>query len=342
MALNVHNVAFTLAVRADRHPKTGTGPAPAGYLEDVEEGELIYTDVFFPACIAYGSTGLPRYMTDKVEVYSGAEQRQSRWAYPKHEYSIKLENLPADEISEIMRLWHICSGDHAAFLFMDPLDHTSSIDDVILSASDVTDTDQVVATATGGREEYELYKYYPGDGSRTKQRRIKYPKLDTLIVAVDGYRHSTWNYSYATGVLTFTTPVGGYTENTDMSNNVLGALSGSPDIQVGDLVYLTGHTNPSDERPSGGNPLRVTVAAAGLFEFEEFDGTAYTPDDFSGVDITIQHALPPAGSVITAGFYFYVPVRFEDGDNAQSEVVAGQRESAFANFDQITLKEVLE
>jgi hypothetical protein len=58
--------------------------------------------------------------------------------------------------------------------------------------------------------------------------------------------------------------------------------------------------------------------------------------------VTIKSALPPAGGTITWGGYFYVPVRFDAGDNAESEITYGMRESAFANFDQIRLKEVLE
>jgi uncharacterized protein (TIGR02217 family) len=301
---------------------------------------MIYTDLIFPECISYGSKGGPTYQTDKVEVYSGAEQRQQRWAFPKHEYSIKMENLPPAEISEIMNIWHVCSGDFASFLFLDPMDHTSSFDEEGFTNTEVTATDQAVSTATGGRSSYELSKFYSWE-SRTKRRYIKYPKLDTLAVAVDGYPITSWTYSYVTGLLTFNAAV-----NTSATISCTsGVFDGFTDGQlaVGDLVYLYDLSNGSLNRPKGGNPLRVTAASGTTVTFQEFNGLPYAAaTTFAGEAATYETALPPAGSVITAGFWFYTPVRFDDGDNMEGAIKAGLRESAFADFDSIKLREVLE
>src|SRR6056297_782685 len=166
----VYSFGANVAVRADPDPVSG-GIASSAYVDQSEDGDVIYTDIIFPECISDGSTGLPRYLTDKVEVYSGAEQRQTRWDYPKHEYSIVLENLPADEVAEIMNIWHVCSGDQAAFLFMDPLDNTSLSNANTIAGTVVTPTDQVIGDADGSSGEYMLFKVYE-QASRSKSRRI--------------------------------------------------------------------------------------------------------------------------------------------------------------------------
>jgi uncharacterized protein (TIGR02217 family) len=233
----VHSLGAHVAVRADPDPSGGGLAAPA-YSDQTEDSDVIYTDIIFPECIAYGSTGVPRYMTDKVEVYSGAEQRNARWEFPKHEYAVKLENIPADEISEIMRIWHVCSGDHAAFLFMDPLDHTTNISDTVLAGDEVTPFDQVVGTAIGGQATYQLFKFYD-KASRSKRRRIKYPKLDTLRVAVGGVEVFNFDYDYDTGLLTFNQAIGSQTATVAISGGVFtGFTVGS--LQVGDLSTSPG------------------------------------------------------------------------------------------------------
>lgn len=337
--MKLHAFMASVMFRADHKP--GGGRYPIDSTPNAEDSQLIYTDLVFPECIAYGTTGSPRYVTEKVEVDSGAEQRNQRRAYPRHEYNIVLDNIPANEISQVMNIWHVCAGDFIGFLFMDPLDHTSLNTEDVIAGSEVTMLDQFVASAVGTQTDYQLFKSYTS-GAHELRRRIRYPDRDTLLVGVDGHLITSWNYSFDDQVLRFVKPYGPVTA--PLSRTSGGIISGSNFslLSPGDLVYVTGWSNGAYNAPEGGDPARVVTADAVSLRLEKYDGTAYGAAVFTGENVTIVSALPPTGAEITAGFYFHVPVRFEDGDNMQSEIKSGLRESAFATFSNITLREIFE
>ncbi len=308
----------------------------------IEETDMIYSDVFFPACIGYGSTALPRYRTDKVEVLSGDEQRNTRYRYARHEYGINLENANAAEISEILNIWHVCGGDFAGFMFQDPMDHTSNNTAASVSGSTVTNLDQHIATASGGLTDYELIKEYQV-ASRLRRRRIKFPDTSTLVVAVDGNATTQWFWDNETHMLVFERKVN-TTTNVIKVGNAIQLSSGSwlalGNPQVGDLINVEGFVNPAND--ASGDPLRVLTVNATTLTLERYNGTAYAGTNETDVPVTLLGSLPPTGATITAGYEFYVPVRFDDGDNGVAELVAGARESAFANYGDLKLIELLE
>lgn len=336
--LDVISMRVQVAVRANHRPTGGFYSIAA--TPGSEDNQVIYHDLIFPRCIAYGSTGSPKYVTEKVEVDSGAEQRNQRRAYPRHEFKIEMENVPANEIAEIMNLWHVCAGDHIAFLFLDPMDHTSANNTDSLTGTDVSMTDQFVAVAGGTQAEYPLFKYYTA-GTHDMRRRIRYPDRDTLVVAVDGREITSWEYSYDDAVLRFKTPAA---ITAPMSRSAGGVISGADfsALQPGDLVYIQGWSNSAYNANPGSDPARVVSADNVSLVVERYNGSQYGTDFFTNENVTITSALPPTGAEITAGFYFYVPVRFDNGDNMESEIKSGMRESAFADFGQITLREVFE
>lgn len=341
--VNLQSIAAQVMMRAEVDPLTGGYQHPEKYLHPIEVEDMIYTDIIFPECITYGSTGVPRYETVKSEVLSGDEARQSRWTYPKHEYNISMEGMNAKDISEIMNIWHVCSGDLIGFLFTDPLDHTSALSINNLSGSDVTSQDQFVASAVGGQTDYEVYKFYV-KGDRQKKRRIRYPKKDTMLVRV-GHRDTTqFEVNYDDAVLRFTTPV----EDEVITVTKVGAVVTRDDagawtefFNVGDFVNLEGFTNTLNDATA--NALRVAAIDGDDMTLELFNGSTWGADgDEASVAITFNSGLPATGQNISAGFYFYVPVRFDDGDNATSEIIAGLRESSVADFSDISLKEIFE
>lgn len=339
-----YHVGVQAMFRAEVDPFTGGYEENERRLLPVEVDAMIYTDIIFPLCISYGSSSVPRYETVKSEVLSGDETRQSRWRYPKHEYSINMEDMNAMEISEIMNIWHVCSGDHIAFLFMDPLDHTSKNTAASFSGSQVSSTDQEVGSAVGGQTNYPLYKYYQMN-SRLKRRLIRYPKADTVLVRVGN--HDTTQFEIdATNpeaTLKFTLPVVDEQFTITKVGNAI-TLDDAGDwsllFNVGDFVHMDGFTNTDND--TSAVAARVISIAGATMVLENQDGTTYGSTDEASVLITFNSGVPATGQPITAGFYFYVPVRFEEGDSATSEIKAGQRESAFADFTDIKLKEVFE
>jgi uncharacterized protein (TIGR02217 family) len=306
-----------------------------------EDSSMIYTDVIFPECITYGSTGVPRYVTDKIEVASGAEQRNQRWVYPKHKYNVVLENAPASDVANVMNIWHVCAGSYIGFLFLDPMDHTSrNIDGVVLSGEDVTPLDQFVAVAVGNQSQYPLYKYYR-HGVRERRRRILYPKEGTLQVAIDGFECANWTYSYADNLITFLQP---YNLTQSRSRTAGGVITGGSiaGLQVGDLVYVSGWSNNAYNAVEGGDPQRVRAIDGSSIVLENYNGSSLGTAVLGPENVNIRSALPPAGAEITAGYYFYVPVRFETDEDAESEITAGLRDSVTATFGNVVLVEVFE
>lgn len=148
----------------------------------------VYTDIIFPACLSYGSEARYTYDTLKVEVSSGAEQRFTRQLYPKSLYRINIENMPADELQEIINIYHVCRGDLHSFMFTDFADNTSSNTAASISGTTIAGDDQPLGE-TGFYDDtityYNLYKTY-SYASRTVTRRIRYPVLASLIVWSNG------------------------------------------------------------------------------------------------------------------------------------------------------------
>lgn len=209
----------------------------------------------------------------------------------------------------------------------------------------ISPSDQLVGSAIGSVAEYPLYKYYThGNSGRQKQRRIGYPKVDTLQVAVAGEEIFSWEYDLTLRVLRFTRPQSlRSAEVTKVGDVLTSAASVFNNLEVGDLIFIDGFAQASTNVLSG-NPHRVAGKADDReIRIERFSGVSLsTTDDEADVTVSFQSALPPTGAAITAGFYFYVPVRFDDGDNANSEIIAGLRESAITTFSDIKLREVFE
>jgi uncharacterized protein (TIGR02217 family) len=318
---------------------------PDSIINYKEETDMIYQEVIFPECISYGSTGVPEYKTERIEVESGSEQRNSRQEYPRHKYNIVMENLPADETKTVMDIWHVCSGTAAGFMFLDPLDHTSNNAGDALAGTDITVEDQYCTTIVGTQTEFELFKYYTY-GIRTKRRRIKYPKLETLLIGVDGEITYNWEYDYVGRKVRFTKPVAPQTIFTITNGAAYFSIAAAALINVGDLFYATGFVsaNVGLNVPMGGDPLRVVSKVGRYVTFERYNGGVWASPSLT---IASQNAVftqttPPPGSQITAGYYFYVPVRFSEDDVVESEIKNGARETGIYDFNSITLTEVLD
>ena len=332
------------AIRADRTP-SGQRLSFA-FTDGAEDDQLIYQDVIFPECLSYGTTVSPTYSTDRVEVASGDEQRNARLDFPRHVYSVQMDNKTADEIADILNIWHVCKGSYAGFMFMDPHDMTSAWSEDLIASNVVSDTDQLVGLAEANTTKYNLYKTY-SVGVRDVRRRIKYPKVDTLTVAINGFNNTQWSWSFASQQLQFIAlTLSTFTGTISRASG--GVYQGSPgdffNFNAGDLVYVTGWSDGAYNKGPGVNPARVRSRSGDGSEMvvENFDGSDFGSATATDEEVTITPALPPSGSEITAGFWFYVPVRFYEEDNAEYEFTSGLRETAFADVAHITLRELLE
>jgi uncharacterized protein (TIGR02217 family) len=155
----------------------------------------------FPDDISYGSRGGPGWSTNVVETDSGAESRNQRWSYPRHEYDVAFGVNTLARLEALLMFFHVVAGKAIGFRFKDWLDFKSC-----LRAGTPSATDCAIGTGTGALATFQLVKIYT-QGSYTRSRKILKPISGTLLVAVAGTTKSEgthYTVNYATGVITFT------------------------------------------------------------------------------------------------------------------------------------------
>ena len=156
----------------------------------------------FPSSLSYGSGGGPTYRTTVVSAYSGKEEANQSWEYPRHAYSISLANRTETELQTLLTYYHACAGRFNTFNFLDPRDYKSTT-----ISGTPANTDQTLHTATGGETTVQVIKNYSSGGT-TQVRKITRPKSGTLLVAIDTVSKTSgadYTVNYNTGLITFTT-----------------------------------------------------------------------------------------------------------------------------------------
>lgn len=155
----------------------------------------------FPDDISYGSRGGPGYETTVIETDSGAESRNQRWSYPRHEYDVAYGTNTLARLEALLKFFHVVAGRAVGFRYKDWLDYKSCDISGTPAATDCN-----LGVGTGAQAAYQLRKGYI-QGSYTRFRKILKPVAGTVLVAVDGSpRTITTHYTVntATGVVTFT------------------------------------------------------------------------------------------------------------------------------------------
>lgn len=96
--------------------------------------------------VDYGFEGGPGYSTGISDLDNGFEERDSEWAYAKHEYSASFGDIKDDARDYIIAVFHACRGRRHSFKFKDWNDYTI--------------VDQVIEVLPGTTDPIQLYKTY--------------------------------------------------------------------------------------------------------------------------------------------------------------------------------------
>ncbi|CAA2141469.1 DUF2460 domain-containing protein [Hyphomicrobium sp. ghe19] len=322
--------------RTTRNGGDPSGPRPHGYLHNITmvEARVMFTrtpdfrwidmliNEVFPFDISYSSIGATRFTTDVTMVDSGDDQRNSRWSQPLMEYDVAYGVRTMEQLQGLIAFFRAVKGRLYSFLYLDHADHksTQATREESRSVPDIHWTDQPLGTGDGITKVFQLQKKYatPG-GSYANYRPIYKPIQNTVHIGVNGERVLNWTVDYATGKVTFFSRL----IVTNIANAEMQHVSGvtwkivSPTpskfagFLVGDKIVTWGWVNPLN------NSTEAKALVIGSINADRNEITFTAPADFGAIETTISgvnvmvHPAPKAGTVLTAGFEFYVPVRFD-------------------------------
>ncbi|MCO4318340.1 DUF2460 domain-containing protein [Phyllobacterium sp. 21LDTY02-6] len=135
-----------------------------------------FHDVRFPAAVSFGASGGPEWRNEIVQLTSGREQRNARWAQSRRRYDVGTGLRSLADLEAVMAFFEARRGSLHAFRFQDPFDHLSCA-----SGKLPTPLDQLLGEGDGKRAEFQLVKRY-GDYAR----HIARPRVETVRVTVGG------------------------------------------------------------------------------------------------------------------------------------------------------------
>ncbi|MBX3575848.1 MAG: DUF2460 domain-containing protein [Rhizobiaceae bacterium] len=160
-----------------------------------------FHDVRFPTAVAFGATGGPERRNEIVQMMSGRERRNTRFAQSRRHFDAGTGLRSLDDLHDVLAFFEARRGSLHAFRFRDPLDWKSCRPEGTPTA-----LDQALGTGDGATRRFTLAKTY-GEGADAYRRTIAKPVVATLKVAVDGVEKASpadFNFDGATAEIVFT------------------------------------------------------------------------------------------------------------------------------------------
>ncbi len=163
--------------------------------------EIVPLDaVEFPLAVALRATGGPTRRTEIVVLGSGREVRNARWADSRRHWDAGSGIRSLDDLHAVVAFFEARRGRLHGFLFRDPLDDRSCA-----PSAEPAALDQEIGVGDGVTAAFALTKTY-GDAGRAWVRTLTRPRVETVVVAVDGVgktRDVDFTVDSETGVVTF-------------------------------------------------------------------------------------------------------------------------------------------
>lgn len=149
----------------------------------------VFIDERLSAEIEAGAKGRPRYSTDVITTDGGHDIRNSRWAYPLHQFEFTVEpgsREGDDALAEFEEMYHVCGGQYGAFRFH--------------YWRDVPVVGQTIGFGDGSTTEFQLVRSYIR-GALTRDRKITRPVSGTVVIYVEGVETAA-AVDHSTGLVT--------------------------------------------------------------------------------------------------------------------------------------------
>lgn len=283
----------------------------------------MFIDEEFPHDISFNSIGATRFQTDVVMVDSGHDQRNSRWDQPLMEYDVAYGVRTMEHLHDLIAFFRVMKGKTYSFLYHDVVDHKSTLAkaEEARRAPDISPLDQQIGVGDEKTKTFQLVKHYPTPrGMSVHTRPIYKPKPGTVSIAINGQTVTWWNVDPLTGRVTFV-PRHAVTnvQNCSITQHatiadrwVIAAAPGTfTGFNVNERIIMRGWVNPLNNTTES---VRVPILSKAT------DGSSITvrlPAEYGSNESSVNgvaftsHPAPDVGAIITAGFEFYVPVRFD-------------------------------
>ncbi|MEZ5872414.1 MAG: DUF2460 domain-containing protein [Nitratireductor sp.] len=159
-----------------------------------------FHEIRFPFALALGGSAGPVTRTEIVQLASGREQRNGRWARARRRFDAGSAIRTFAQLQEIASFFEARHGRLYGFRFRDPLDHKSCP-----ASRAITPLDQLIGTGDAATASFQLVK--TGEIG-APQRVISKPVGGTVRVAVDGIEQdadTAFTLDTASGEITFAT-----------------------------------------------------------------------------------------------------------------------------------------
>ncbi len=172
---------------------------------------MIFHEIRFPAALSFGSLGGPERRTEVVTLANGFEERNTPWAHSRRRYDAGFGLRSQDDVSEMIAFFEARQGQLYGFRWKDWSDYKSCV-----ASEDPASSDQMLGTGDGTTLSVQLAKTYTS-GDTHYVRPISKPVAGTVSIALDGLdivEGFDWDIELATGIVTFSVPVGAGVEIT--------------------------------------------------------------------------------------------------------------------------------
>ena len=159
-----------------------------------------FHDVRFPLDITLKSRGGPERRTDVVQLGSGREERNTRWAHSRRRYDAGYGVKTLTALSAVVAFFEERRGMLYGFRWRDRGDFKSCA-----SNASPGPLDQSLGIGDGARVTFQLTKTY-GASFAPYVRELKKPVLGSVRIAVGGVEKNfgaDFDVDVATGVVTF-------------------------------------------------------------------------------------------------------------------------------------------
>lgn len=158
-----------------------------------------FHDVRFPLAIAFGATGGPEWRNEILQMRSGREVRNARFAGSRRRYDVGAGVRSLADLHELLAFFEARRGSLHGFRFRDPFDMKSCAPQVTAGP-----LDQTLGSGDGVNRIFQLAKTY-GEGGDAVRRKVTRPVEGSVLVAVNGVEigSSFRAIDHATGLVTF-------------------------------------------------------------------------------------------------------------------------------------------